>query len=685
MIFVLRMKDGYIEYVNKTAEEMLGYSAEEMRQLGVAGFRRPLKENEEFITHLEELQEKGKMTDYAFLICKDGREFPIEVNARIVEKEGVEYNIAIVRDISEQFELESRLKDLNSRLEGLVEERTHELKQQLARLEAYKQAMDVNSIVSFADLQGKITYANENFCRVTGYALSEVIGKPHSIVRHPETDREVFRQMWKTIQSKKVWTGVLKNRKKSGDAYIVDIAILPILDADGNISEYLAIRHEITEVMEKKEALQRLLYEDRTTGYWSRYKLLKDIETAEHPTLCYIDIDQFNQINDFYGIEFGDRLLREFGDRLCSHLGCQYRYYRLQGDEFAILAEGESEPKNILRLSSLLSQRSVPDTQKQEFTLPEISFEKKVRNFVETFNRSRFIFEGNELTLRVTAGLSNESPEKVMTTCDLAKQYAKKHAKDLIVYSSQMGLEEEVRKNMSCALRLQKAIDEDRVTLFVQPIVDARTLIAEKYECLVRIIEEDGSILTPYHFLDVAKHSKQYEELSKVIITKAFEMIKSYPGMTFSINLTIQDILNEEICELIFERLAAVGSEKQVVFELVESEGIENFTEVNRFIKEIKKMGAQLAIDDFGTGYSNFEYLLRLDADIIKIDGSLIRNIVASSDIEEIVKLIVAFAQSQKMETVAEFVSSEEILEKVRSIGIDQVQGYHVGMPRAQV
>lgn len=653
MIFILRIDTGCIEYANKTAQENIGYTLDEMQQIGIDAMRRPIKEDETFLAHLQALKEAGQMTDYAIVMRRDGTEFPVEANVRSVHYHGTDYNIAIVRDITERIRAEESLARMNRDLEQLVQERTQKLEHNLATLQSYKMAMDANNIISISDPSGRITYVNDSFCNVTGYTPDEVIGKSHRILRHPETDSALFTDLWQTIQSKKIWKAIFKNRKKNGDTYIVDAAIVPVLDEHGEIVEYIAIRHEITELYEKKERLKRFVYVDEMTGFGSRQRLIEDISQAQNPLLALIDIDKFNNINDFYGIEFGDRLLKEFAMRIHDQFGDEIQYYRLHGDQFAVLGD----------------QSSMSD------------FESRISTFLNSVNRSNFVFEGKEITLRITVSLSAEKDSKLFSSCDLAKRYAKKHQKPFVIYTPELGLEEEVHKNMACSVRLQHAIAQDRIEVFVQPIASCGDGTIEKYECLMRLIAEDGTIVSPFQFLDAAKQSKQYAELSKAVIRKAFDLIERFSQHSFSINITIEDIFNEELSTLIIDRLSAKRSPSPVIFELVESEGIENFAEVAEFIRRIKAHGALLAIDDFGTGYSNFEFLLKLDADIVKIDGSLIRNIETDPNIEEIVSLIVEFARRQKMQTVAEFVASEGILQKIRQIGIDYAQGYLIGKP----
>ena len=173
-------------------------------------------------------------------------------------------------------------------------------------------------------------------------------------------------------------------------------------------------------------------------------------------------------------------------------------------------------------------------------------------------------------------------------------------------------------------------------------------------------------------------------KLTKVVIKKSFEYFKD-KDYEFSINLTLEDITNKNISSYIIEMLKEYNIASKVVFEIVESEGIQDFTYVNNFIDRVKELGCKIAIDDFGSGYSNFEYLIKLNADYIKIDGSLIKDILVNKNNQEIVITIVDFAKRQGFKTIAEFVSSKEIFEKVKELGIDYAQGYYISEPKPDI
>ena len=215
--------------------------------------------------------------------------------------------------------------------------------------------------------------------------------------------------------------------------------------------------------------------------------------------------------------------------------------------------------------------------------------------------------------------------------------------------------------------------------LYGQKIINNQTG-KQKFETLMRIESEQGEVISPYLFLEHAKRARLYPTLTKMMIDQACSFFQTRP-CGFSLNLTIQDILNSETVEFLMKRLKESNTGKQIIIELVETEGIESYSEVFDFIKQIKALGGQIAIDDFGTGYSNFEYLTKIDVDYIKIDGSLIRNMHQERNTLITVKTIVSFAKALDIKVVAEFVHCQEIQDLVLKLGIELSQGYLLHEP----
>ena len=520
-------------------------------------------------------------------------------------------------------------------------------------LTEYKKAVDLSSIVSKTTPKGIVTYVNDAFCNISGYKREEIIGQSHSLIRHPDMSREIFKDLWNTILNKRVWKGVVKNLKKDGGVYYVNSTIIPILDSNGNITEFISIRSDVTELVEKE---QQILDQttDKVTSLPNREKLIEDINIDnKHFKMAIIQIDKFKEVNDFYGIETGDLVLINLSSifkRVIEQ--SELALYKISGDEFAIL-----ESKD----------------------MPIYEFEKKIKNIIKYFDHNIVVVSDNSFNISVTVGIATGHNTKLFFNSEMALRKAKENSKSLLAYENSDDIQKQYQDNIEMTTKIKNAINNDNIIIYVQPIKANNLNAKEKFECLVRM-RDDDKVISPFFFLDIAKKARIYHTITKIVIEKSFKYFENLDS-EFSINLNIEDILNEEIVLFLKKKIKDYRIGHRLVLEIVESEGIENFDYVNRFIEDVKALGCKIAIDDFGTGYSNFEYLLKLKADYIKIDGSLIKNLDHDKDAELIVRLLLDFAKHQNIQTIGEFVHSDAVYQKVKSMGIDYSQGYYLGEP----
>ncbi|RXJ97330.1 hypothetical protein CRV00_00385 [Malaciobacter molluscorum] len=534
-----------------------------------------------------------------------------------------------------------------------LETKNKEVLINLSLLNEYKKAVDVSAIVSKTDPKGIITFANEKFCKISGYSRQELLGSKHNLVKHPDTKKEVYKDLWKTILDKRVWKGVLKNRAKNGNAYYVKSTIVPILDVDGKIKEFIAIRYDISDLISQEKRI-RLQTTDILTGLSNRQKLLEDLDSYEHLILSVFNIQRFKEVNEYYGFEVGDKLLIEVAKLLNNMIHHKYlNLYKLQGDEFAILLT--SNDMNLQEFKTLC-QKIIDDVRRYEFNI-----------------------DNNKIEVDFIAGISSE--RNYFINAEMAKNHAKIENKEIIVFDENRGIKNNLIENITWTKKLKNAIEDDRLVVFAQPIISNKNDKIEKYECLVRMIDTNGNVISPFHFLHVAKKAKLYNKLTQIMINKSFKYF-SDKDEEFSINFTIEDILNKQTVQLLEDNLSKYKSISQrVILEIVEEEGIENYQEISDFIEKMKSLGCKIAIDDFGTGYSNFEYLMKLNVDIVKIDGSMIRYINQDLNAKIVTELIVSFTKKLNIKTVAEYVHSKEIHEIIKDMGIDYSQGFYLGEP----
>lgn len=531
-----------------------------------------------------------------------------------------------------------------------------ELDNNVSYLQSYKVNIDNNLIVTRTDINGIITFANDNFYNITGYTDDEIIGKNHNIVRNPHMPDELFEALWKKILNKKTWHGRLQNIKKDGTPYWVDTTISPILNKDNVIVEFISIRHDITKLIEHQSELTNLLYVDTRTGLKNRNALIKDIKTDIKLSAILINIDNFSHINNLYGENFGDKVLLEFStfvyDNFCRDN--EMKLYRLSGDEFILISSSNDL------------------VQATEYA--QLLFDK--------CTQASILIDEQEISLNITIGISFEENTQLITTANMAIIAARKEAVSIKVYTDKLSLNDEYENNIKWIKEIKDAITDDRITIFYQSIVDNNDPTHKKYEVLIRLVDKEGNIITPHFFLEIAKKAKLYKQLTKIVLNKAFEAFKDN-DYDFSVNITIDDILDEDINKYIIETLEKYNISNRVIFEIVESESIENFDTVEKFITMVKEYGCRISIDDFGTGYSNFEHLMRLQADYIKIDGSIIKEITTNKRSELITSVIVAFAKEMNIETIGEYVETKEINDKLIELGVNKSQGYYFDKPQA--
>lgn len=445
------------------------------------------------------------------------------------------------------------------------------------------------------------------------------------------------------IKPIKNFSNVIKNITSSHD-------MKKRVDVNDNIEEIDSIKDIFNSML---DSIEYQFYFDGLTGLENRRRLSEKLEERQNAFLMIINIDAFQEINDLYGDQAGDSILKEFATYLKELIPEKDTLYRLHSDEFAHLCARGMDLNEFKIFASYLSER---------------------------ISQKGFTIDGkSEVSLSATMGISYGT-ELMLVNADIALKLAKKSKKNFLIYDETMAMAKEYEKNFDWTKRLKKAIEEDRIVPLFQPIVDTKTQKIVKYEALMRMLDHQGCYIAPVHFLELAKKNKLYHQLTKIIIEKTFEKFKNLPYLV-SINISVEDILNKEIHSFIINKLKESTIGEKIVFEIVESEGIENFDQVLEFIESVKKYGAKISIDDFGTGYSNFEYLMKLKVDYIKIDGSMIKNIDSDQNSQMITKTIVNFAKNMNIHTVAEFVHSKNVFEKIKELNVDFSQGYYFGEP----
>lgn len=511
-------------------------------------------------------------------------------------------------------------------------------------LKQYENITNTSSIISKTDAKGVITFVNDKFCQISGFTKEELLGKSHNIIRHPDMPKTAFRDLWKTIKDeKKTWQDIVKNRAKNGDTYYVKTTVQPILNPDGDVEEYISLRHDITAIMSDKKQLFDFLEANRLS------------------VLILVQIEDYNILEKFYDKASVEKIEDAFGKNMLylmpNRWGFQ-RVYHLGNGLYAFAIDRRNCKASKEEIHAVLEQFL---TNVKEYVVKIDSIEYDI-SAICSFTYGIFkIFEDAKI------GIENAI-----------------QTKQPIVYADGLsGIEyDNALKNIETIHIIKTAIDNRKIISYFQPIVNNQTQKIEKYESLVRLVTEDGQLLTPFYFLETAKKGRYYSKITRIVLENSFAALYKIPEASISINLSVHDIERDEITTYIEKLLLQhEGEAHRIIFELLESEDIKDFALVKKFIQNVKTKGVRIAIDDFGTGYSNFERLLSYEPDILKIDGSLIKNIHNNQINQHIVETMILFAKKQHLSTVAEFVENEAIYEIVRDMGIDYSQGYYFGRP----
>lgn len=398
------------------------------------------------------------------------------------------------------------------------------------------------------------------------------------------------------------------------------------------------------------------LYIDKLTNLPNRNKLKKELDENHVELMALIDIDEFSTINDLFGEENGDIILTDLANKLKNFLdNKKFTIYRIEADKFAIVAN------------------------EHEQNLDE--FVEICRDFADKIEKESLYIQDNEIDINLTIGIAKGDGSRAFKYSQRVINYARSKLQRIMVYNEAFKIQQSFEENIKWVKQLKTGFRENLFQAYFQSIVDTKTKETYKYEALIRYITKDGQEISPFNFLDVAKRTKLYPNIIKIILQDSFKLIKE-KNKRVSVNISFDDIANEETTKFIYESLEQNKEyTDRLEFEILESEEISDFNEVSKFISNIKKFDCIVGVDDFGAGYSNFNLLTLLDIDFVKIDGSLIESINTSKDLEIIVSTIANFSKEFGVKTVAEYVSNEDIYNKIKELNIDYCQGYYFDKP----
>jgi diguanylate cyclase (GGDEF)-like protein/PAS domain S-box-containing protein len=656
-------RDGDIITVNPALVEMLGYdSVQDLRNAGrtTEMYVNPVDRDRVFAR----LEADGFVRNFEYrLRRKNGEQIVVLENSRaIYDDDGnIVAHEGTITDITERKKAETRVFEEKERAQVTLQ--------------------SIGDGVITTDADGVVDYVNPVAQELTGWDARSAIGKPIvdiMTIVNAETRTTVDNPVTRCLKEGRVITLAANSvlLDANGNEVPIQDSVAPIRDRMGNVIGTVMVFHDVNDESRLFRQLSYHASHDALTGLINRREFENKLENALNAchadqglthALLYMDLDQFQVINDTFGHSAGDELLRQVTELVKDNIRSTDVLARLSGDEFGILLDGCDQGR-------------------------AVDVAESIRDVIE---KHRFDWQDSMTGIRCSIGVvlvNHESPSAadLLGSADAACYSAKDVGRNQVhlYQDSDVSLRHEEMKWVS---RITGAIEEDRLELYYQPIVSICEGDAETrghYELLLRMRDEDGELVSPDKFIPAAERYNLMPTIDRWVVHEALTRLAdrdtqdAHARFTLAINLSGTSLSDDRFLDYVTEELEKARlPECAICFEITETAAISSLPRVIHFMQSLKKLGCMFSLDDFGSGLSSFTYLKNLPVDFLKIDGQFIRNITEDSVDESMVKAINDVGQAMGIETIAERVESREVLDKLSALGIAYAQGYFIARP----
>jgi diguanylate cyclase (GGDEF)-like protein/PAS domain S-box-containing protein len=512
-----------------------------------------------------------------------------------------------------------------------------------------------------SDLKGRITYANPTALEMLGYSAPDVLGRrAHELIHHTRPNGTPYpacecpaatslRQgTTQRVTDELFW-------HKDGSSVPVDYTVAPIREG-GRIVGAVTVFDDVTHQRQMKEQLRHQADHDSLTGVYNRRRLEAEIsgqmsyaQRYSHPgALLLMDLDSFKFVNDSYGHPVGDRLLCDVAGIVVARVRETDVVARIGGDEFAVLLREADEAAAV----------------------------EVAKELIAAIRDQSGLSVGASFGIAPFDGTGERTPDELLIAADVALYEAKEAGGgSAMVYSGQNS------RALTWVERIRRALDEDRLIVYSQPIVDLATGQVVREELLVRMLDPNGDRIPPDSFLPTAERFGLIHEIDLKVLSRAIELVAD--GTSVAVNVSARTLTDRRYLAALEQALASGSRPDRFNFEITETAAVANMAEAQQFAGRISELGCSLALDDFGTGFSSFTYLKHIPAQYLKIDIEFIRELERNPADQQLVRAIVAIARGLGQKTVAEGIEDAGTLAMVRELGVDYAQGFHVGRPSA--
>ncbi|GAB6036330.1 hypothetical protein JCM15519_08890 [Fundidesulfovibrio butyratiphilus] len=539
------------------------------------------------------------------------------------------------------------------------------------RLRLYQAVFD-NAVegITVTNAEGVIERVNPGFSLITGYSADEVVGQNPRILKSERHDATFYAKMWEDITQRGKWAGEIWNRRKSGEAYPEWLSVSAIRDAKGEVSHYVGVFHDITELKEQQQTIEFLANHDPLTGLPNRLLFEDRLAMAlaqmqrrgTRLALLYLDLDNFKNVNDSLGHAVGDMLLHETADRLTKAVREMDTVYRQGGDEFIVILPELSGPEEAMLVAGRILDAVAKPCRLQGYEVVS--------------------------TASVGVALSPEDgtqPGELLKKADLA-MYRAKHGGGNTVQFFAPGMDVLATRRLFLESELRRAMERDEFELHYQPVVDLGTGRLTGAEALLRW-RRGSDIVGPDEFIPVAEETGLVIQIGAWVLAEACRQMRDWgraglPPLNISVNISGKQFRQHNFEEMVKGVFSVYEVDPtRIYLEVTESSLIANLAASASKLSRLRELGVKVLLDDFGTGYSSLAYLKRLPVDGLKIDRSFVREIPNDPDSLGIVAAILALSRVLGLSVVAEGVETQEQLEYLTSQGCARMQGYLASYP----
>lgn len=557
----------------------------------------------------------------------------------------------------------------------LLHSKDQEVEQNQNQLRVLASSFNLQEGIIICDENGLIIKTNQAFSNITGYSAEEALGRNPRFLSSGRHDASFYTEMWKSLLANGKWDGEVWNRRKTGEIYPENLAIVIIKDSEGKTINYVASMTDITKRVAASEEIKQLAFFDSLTGLPNRRLLLDRLaqtlhsneRTGNHGALLFLDLDNFKAINDSYGHDSGDLLLQQAAVRIVDSVRAIDTVSRIGGDEFVVILQSlnQQESEAVIE-AEIIAKRIL-------YSL-NVPYKIKGRDDLCSTSIGATIFQ------------SNADSIDVLKQADIALYKAKESGRNVLFFFDPI-MQTIINAQAEIKRDLKEALLQHQFELYYQVQVDVNGAPVGA-EALLRWLHPTKGYISPADFIPIAEESQAIISIGDWVIDAACAQLKQWESneltrtLSLSVNISAKEFRAENFVEKLKMTIRhhAINPSK-LRFELTEGMLISDINDAIETMNKLNELGIYFELDDFGTGYSSLQYLKRLPVYQLKIDRTFVRDVVESVNEQGIVRAIIAMAEALQIRVLAEGVETKAQRQHLADIGCNYFQGYLFGKP----